>query len=298
MIDNHSITIDIDLLISDMKTIGFEGMEIPRLTVNGSKTFMFFSLPPNIESLNIVIIYYLSAIKYICSKHNITPVLLLTQAFMHYKVDDLSINASCEWVKRYEALFKKLFDCHYSFTDTYLLHFDLISFSKMLNHLNKKDSVKFINILEMYLFYLITNRDETKGHYIIIGGIDQKKIWDQATSKLTRNNNTETLYAYHPITTHNNKKLSIYSDYWPKANDIQLVFKNKMKSCPVNLSDHTNLWTYLVKIIFFINDKLHINGVEINDLDELYSHIATVNGDFITDELIDSGYHLLKRFSA
>jgi hypothetical protein len=161
----------------------------------------------------------------------------------------------------------------------------------VLRHVDKITVNSFFIVHELLGYLKILKMRKTTGHYVVIGGEDQKNIWDKTTEHIYRSTNSDCIFAYHPLSKSKGLKISIFDNSLPSLQDTKEVIENKMDAWELDLNDHTNLWTYLCKIILFNNGKIKIGNMLIEKPEEIIS-LKKADINILKNDIISKSYNI------
>jgi hypothetical protein len=277
-------------LYDELIRLGFTEIKVPQSSINDSNVYIYFSFPPTWQFFNIITIYYISLIKYLVMKFNIVPVFVLAESFMECKLDGISEETSKKWASNYECFLRKYFNKIYIFTDR-KLSVDYNKFIDVLRHIDKATVNSYFIVNELLSYLKILKMRKTTGHYVVIGGEDQKNIWDKTTEYIYRSINSDCIYAYHPLTKSRGLKISIFDRGLPSLQDTKEIIENKMDVWALDLNDNTNFWTYLCKIILFHNGKIQIQNMLVEKPEDIKS-LEKVDLSILKNEIISQIYSI------
>ena len=268
-----------DLLINDFEEYG-------SCIGNDNQVYLYYSFLPIYNNLNLILIYYLSFVQKISIKYDLPVIFLLSTAHYNAMYNNCFGNKEAANLKK---MVKRKIPSSIIYCDDSLdcVDSDFIKILWNALHCTKKDVYKnYSFILENNIFHqIVVEKNKRKGAYCILGGIDQKEIWNNIKHQL-QENSIVTSYFYMKLVKLNGEKISI-SDYTniPMITDKEEDMLAKLNKWEYKLNDNENMWRLVVKFLLLTNQpsKLVIRNRYCSSIQEI---VELTQNSIISEEEI------------
>lgn len=163
------------------------------------------------------------------------------------------------WTKSYEKLFRKtLGSCVVTRESNYLRY----DFLRTMNALSSKDILPdFYRSLELYIFYELAINKMRGSYCLVLGGEDQRVIWDTLKKDMLERENINLITAYLPLVRDNEGKIIpvANTDTVPSMLDSKDKIKDKLENWGMNLENPSNIWGYCVRLALLWEGEMNVN---------------------------------------